>query len=258
MVRKRSRAATQSGRPRSTRRLRSTPSAASSLPSSSRTSRSRRVPAGRPARNPTLWDAIYKARSPRSPTTISTGRSNGARALRPAEPTGRRSCTRAMPRRVAVLIECLTDNRNRAAAEVRTALTRNGGSLADPGSVSYLFTRKGVVMVPAQQGARSLTGTTCSRWSSSPGPKRSTSWASRTRSSRRPPTSSRSARRSRRPGSTTTRPRHPSSRAWRCRSTSTAPGGCCGSSRPSGLRRRPECLRQRRDQRRDPRPARRG
>jgi YebC/PmpR family DNA-binding regulatory protein len=56
-----------------------------------------------------------------------------------------------------VLIECLTDNRNRAAAEVRTALTRNGGSLADPGSVSYLFTRKGVVMVPAQQGARSLT-----------------------------------------------------------------------------------------------------
>ena len=52
------------------------------------------------------------------------------------------------PGGVAVLIECLTDNRNRAAAEVRTALTRNGGQLADPGCVSYLFTRKGVVIVP--------------------------------------------------------------------------------------------------------------
>jgi len=44
-----------------------------------------------------------------------------------------------------VLIECLTDNRNRAASEVRTAMTRNGGTMADPGSVSYLFSRKGVV-----------------------------------------------------------------------------------------------------------------
>src|SRR4029453_6001519 len=52
------------------------------------------------------------------------------------------------PNGVALLIECLTDNRNRAATEVRTALTRNGGSLADAGSVSYLFTRKGVVIVP--------------------------------------------------------------------------------------------------------------
>src|SRR5213078_106317 len=49
---------------------------------------------------------------------------------------------------VAVLVECLTDNRNRAATEVRTALTRNGGTFADAGSVSYLFNRKGVVIVP--------------------------------------------------------------------------------------------------------------
>jgi YebC/PmpR family DNA-binding regulatory protein len=49
---------------------------------------------------------------------------------------------------VAVLIECLTDNRNRAASEVRVAVTRNGGSMGDPGSVAYLFTRKGVVIVP--------------------------------------------------------------------------------------------------------------
>jgi YebC/PmpR family DNA-binding regulatory protein len=52
------------------------------------------------------------------------------------------------PNGVAVLIECLTDNRNRASTEVRTALTRNGGNLADAGSVSYMFSRKGVVIVP--------------------------------------------------------------------------------------------------------------
>ncbi len=52
------------------------------------------------------------------------------------------------PSGVAVLIECLTDNRNRAATDVRTAFTRNGGSLADAGSVSYMFARKGVVIVP--------------------------------------------------------------------------------------------------------------
>ncbi|HEY0533888.1 MAG TPA: YebC/PmpR family DNA-binding transcriptional regulator, partial [Actinoplanes sp.] len=52
------------------------------------------------------------------------------------------------PNGVALLIECLTDNRNRAATEVRTALTRNGGTFADAGSVSYLFNRKGVVLVP--------------------------------------------------------------------------------------------------------------
>ena len=50
------------------------------------------------------------------------------------------------------MIECLTDNRNRAAAEVRTAMTRNGGTMADPGSSSYLFTRKGVVIVPQVNG----------------------------------------------------------------------------------------------------------
>ena len=48
---------------------------------------------------------------------------------------------------MAVLVQCLTDNRNRAASDVRVAFTRNGGSMADPGSVSYLFSRKGVVIV---------------------------------------------------------------------------------------------------------------
>jgi YebC/PmpR family DNA-binding regulatory protein len=46
-----------------------------------------------------------------------------------------------------VLVQCLTDNRNRAASDVRVAFTRNGGSMADPGSVSYMFHRKGVIVV---------------------------------------------------------------------------------------------------------------
>ena len=54
------------------------------------------------------------------------------------------------PGGVAFLVECLTDNRNRAAMEVRTAMTRTGGTMAEPGSVSYMFHRKGVVIVPAE------------------------------------------------------------------------------------------------------------
>ncbi|MEY3107916.1 MAG: hypothetical protein RL730_267, partial [Actinomycetota bacterium] len=61
------------------------------------------------------------------------------------------------PGGVAILIECLSDNRNRAASEVRVAVTRNGGTMADPGSVGYLFERKGVVIVRKQQGDKSLT-----------------------------------------------------------------------------------------------------
>ncbi|WP_430295297.1 YebC/PmpR family DNA-binding transcriptional regulator [Sinomonas sp. B1-1] len=52
------------------------------------------------------------------------------------------------PQGSALLIECLTENRNRAAADVRLAVTRNGGSMADQGSVNYLFNRKGVVSLP--------------------------------------------------------------------------------------------------------------
>ena len=53
---------------------------------------------------------------------------------------------------MALLIECLSDNRNRAASEVRVAVTRNGGSMADPGSVAYLFDRRGVVLLDAGDG----------------------------------------------------------------------------------------------------------
>ena len=57
------------------------------------------------------------------------------------------------PNGVAIMIECLSDNRNRAASEVRVAVTRNGGTMADPGSVSYLFNRKGVIIVSKDKGA---------------------------------------------------------------------------------------------------------
>ena len=110
-----------------------------------------RTGGGDPAGNPTLYDAIQKAKKasvPNDNIDRAVKRGSGAEA-------GAAEYQTIMyegygPNGVAVLIECLTDNRNRAAAEVRTALTRNGGTLADPGSVSYLFTRKGVVVVPKE------------------------------------------------------------------------------------------------------------
>ena len=108
-----------------------------------------RTGGGDPAANPTLYDAIYKAKKssvPNDNIDRAVKRGSGAEA-------GGADYQTIMyegygPNGVAVLIECLTDNRNRAASEVRVAMTRNGGSMADPGSVSYLFSRKGVVIVP--------------------------------------------------------------------------------------------------------------
>src|SRR5918998_4253240 len=108
-----------------------------------------RLGGGDPAGNPTLYDAIQKAKKSSVPIDNidrAVKRGSGAEA-------GGADWQTVMyegygPSGVALLIECLTDNRNRAAAEVRTALTRNGGTLADPGSVAYLFSRKGQVLVP--------------------------------------------------------------------------------------------------------------
>lgn len=108
---------------------------------------------GDPAGNPTLYDAIQKARKSSVPLDNierAVKRGSGAEA-------GGADYQTIMyegygPSGVAVLVECLTDNRNRAASEVRVAMTRNGGSMADPGSVSYLFSRKGVVLVPEAEG----------------------------------------------------------------------------------------------------------
>ena len=52
------------------------------------------------------------------------------------------------PDGVAVIVECLSDNRNRTGAEIRNLFARNGGTMAEPGSVSWQFERKGVIPVP--------------------------------------------------------------------------------------------------------------
>jgi YebC/PmpR family DNA-binding regulatory protein len=102
-----------------------------------------------PDGNPTLFDAIQKAKKSSVPNkNIDSAVKRGAGLEAGGADYQTIMYEGYGPNGVAVLIECLTDNRNRAAAEVRTALTRNGGTLADPGSVSYLFSRKGVVVVP--------------------------------------------------------------------------------------------------------------
>jgi YebC/PmpR family DNA-binding regulatory protein len=116
-----------------------------------------RMGGGDPAGNPTLYDAIQKAKKssvPNDNIDRAVKRGSGAE-------TGGAEYQTIMyegygPSGVAMLIECLTDNKNRAAMEVRTAMTRNGGSLADPGSVSFLFNRQGVVVVPKEQEGRQV------------------------------------------------------------------------------------------------------
>ncbi|MFV0319412.1 MAG: YebC/PmpR family DNA-binding transcriptional regulator [Microbacterium sp.] len=101
--------------------------------------------------NPTLYDAVQKAKKTSVPNdnidrAIKRGAGIGGDAVEYQtilyEGYG--------PHGVALMIECLTDNKNRAAAEVRTSLSRNGGSLADPGSVAYNFSRKGVIVVSGE------------------------------------------------------------------------------------------------------------
>jgi len=103
--------------------------------------------------NPTLFDAVQKAKKTSVPNdnidrAIKRGAGIGGEAV------DYQSITYEAygPNGVALLIECLTDNRNRAAAEVRTALSRNGGTLADPGSVAYNFSRKGVISITKTDG----------------------------------------------------------------------------------------------------------
>jgi len=108
-----------------------------------------RTGGGDPAANPTLYDAIQKAKKTSVPNdNIDRAVKRGAGLEAGGSAWETITYEGYGPNGVAILIECLTDNRNRAASEVRTAVTRNGGSMGDPGSVSYLFNRKGVVIVP--------------------------------------------------------------------------------------------------------------
>jgi YebC/PmpR family DNA-binding regulatory protein len=110
-----------------------------------------RTGGGDPAGNPTLYDAIQKAKKSSVPNdNIDRAVKRGSGAEGGAADYQTIMYEGYGPNGVAVLVECLTDNRNRAASDVRTAMTRTGGSMADPGSVAYLFNRKGVVIVPGE------------------------------------------------------------------------------------------------------------
>jgi YebC/PmpR family DNA-binding regulatory protein len=104
--------------------------------------------------NPTLYDAVQKGRKSSLPSD------NIDRAIKRGAGIGEDAVEYLNimyegygPNGVAVLIECLTDNKNRAAAEVRLAVTKNGGTMADPGSVSYMFSRKGIIVVNKDEKA---------------------------------------------------------------------------------------------------------
>jgi YebC/PmpR family DNA-binding regulatory protein len=117
-----------------------------------------RVGGGDPGGNPTLYDAIQKAKKtsvPNDNIDRAVKRGSGAEA-------GGADYETLMyeaygPAGIALLIECLTDNRNRSASDVRVAVTRNGGTMADVGSTARMFSRKGVVTVAKEQGGRELT-----------------------------------------------------------------------------------------------------
>ncbi len=111
-----------------------------------------------PAGNPTLYDAIQKAKKQSVPNkNIDSAVKRGGGLEGGSVDYETIMYEVYGPQGVALLVECLTDNRNRAAMEVRTAVTRNGGTMADPGSVSRLFNRKGIVVVPKSQEGKEVS-----------------------------------------------------------------------------------------------------
>lgn len=108
-----------------------------------------RTGGGDPAANPTLEDMIRKAKKASVPNdNIERARKRGSGEEAGGADWQTITYEGYGPGGVAILIECLTDNRNRAASEVRSAITKNNGNMAESGSVSYLFTRVGSVVVP--------------------------------------------------------------------------------------------------------------
>jgi YebC/PmpR family DNA-binding regulatory protein len=117
-----------------------------------------RVGGGDPAGNPTLYDAIQKAKKSSVPNdNIDRAVKRGSGAEGGGADYETLMYEAYGPAGVALLIECLTDNRNRSASDVRVAVTRNGGTMADAGSTARMFSRKGVVTLPKQQDGRTLT-----------------------------------------------------------------------------------------------------
>ena len=108
-----------------------------------------RTGGGDPSANPTLDDMIRKAKKASVPNdNIERARKRGS-----GEEAGGSDWETIVyegyaPGGVAVIVECLTDNRNRAASEVRSAFNKQNGNMGDSGSVAYMFERKGVIVLP--------------------------------------------------------------------------------------------------------------
>ncbi|CAN5908656.1 YebC/PmpR family DNA-binding transcriptional regulator [soil metagenome] len=105
---------------------------------------------GDPDMNPALALAVAKAKDGNMPNdNIARAIEKGTGAGSDAETFERITYEGYAPGGVAVLVEVLTDNRNRAASDVRYTFSKNGGNLGTSGSVAYLFDRKGIILVPA-------------------------------------------------------------------------------------------------------------
>ena len=110
-----------------------------------------RLGGGDPDANPRLRTAVIKARDSNMP------RDNIDRAIKKGTGGGEGTDFQELlyeaygPGGVALLIEVLTDNKNRSAAEIRNILTKGGGNLGESGSVAYLFSRKGIIAFPAER-----------------------------------------------------------------------------------------------------------
>ncbi|MEW6638198.1 MAG: YebC/PmpR family DNA-binding transcriptional regulator [Actinomycetota bacterium] len=104
---------------------------------------------GDPDTNPALALAVQKAKDANMPNdNIQRAIDKGTGAGSEGEAYERITYEGYAPGGVAVLVDVLTDNRNRAASDIRYIFSKNGGKLGTTGSVSYLFERKGVILVP--------------------------------------------------------------------------------------------------------------
>lgn len=112
---------------------------------------------GSPDFNPTLATAVFKAKKAAMPND------NIERAIKRGTGEAEGASYEEIwyegygPGGVALYVQILTDNRNRAASDVRSTFTRNGGNLGEPGSVAYLFSQKGLIVVTGDEEDVMLT-----------------------------------------------------------------------------------------------------
>ena len=109
---------------------------------------------GDPDGNPTLATAIQKAKDASMPKdNIQRAIDRGTGAGADGEAIERVVYEGYGPGGAAILVEALTDNRNRSGSEIRHAFEKSGGSLGEPGSVAYVFEKRGVVLVDGERYA---------------------------------------------------------------------------------------------------------